>query len=328
MQRPPLYGLGILSIATALVAASISFADPPPPPPDPTICPTVQCMRVTDFTDNLDGTFDVEFETFNWFNTNPDTGVNSVLFFTGNFASKVCTGSSVSLAQVDVIGATAPAGWTVVQADNNIVQFATTSTAFEIPELDLCDASVIGGCINGGGPGISTCGNEQGGFVITLRPLISTGSICSWTTNWRHLDEFGLDNGDVMNFGALSWTFGSLIEDYSNNGYPPSSFANTDVDDCAKKAQKKAAKYAQTRMKQYAKCFDKVNKGKICDEAKRDAKVDKAKVKLEAAIDSSCIDDQVANIPWCGTTVANVKTCLVAELDTETDAALATIYGP
>ncbi len=328
MQRSRLCGLGILSFAAALAMSSASFADPPTPPSDPTLCPTVQCMRVTDFTDNLDGTFDVEFETFNWFNTNPDTGVNRVLFFTGNFLSKSCAGSSVTLAQVEVIGASAPAGWTVVEADNDVVEFATTSTVFEIPELDLCDSSVIGGCINGGGPGISTCGNEQGGFVITLKPLFSTGDVCAWTTNWRQLDEFGLDNGDVMNFGSLSWGFGSIVEDYSNNGYPPASFANSGVDDCAKKAQKKAAKYAQTRMKQHAKCFDKVNKGKICDEAKRDMKVLKAQTKLEAAIDNFCIDSQVANVPWCGTTVANLKTCLVAELDAETDAALATVYGP
>ena len=315
--------------ATALVVASLALADPPPPPSDPTICPTVQCMRVTDFTDNLDGTFDVELETFNWFNTNPDTGVNTLLFFTGNLRSKICVGGINLLdTQVDVLGATAPPGWTVVQADNDKIEFAATSTAFEIPELDLCDPSVTGGCINGGGPGISTCGNEQGGFVMTLRPGVPVGSLCSWTANWRHIDEFGLDNGDVMNFGSLAYTFGSLIEEYSNNAYPPSSFSQNGVDDCAKKAQKKAGKYAQTRLKQYAKCFDKINKGQTCDEAKRDEKVGRAQTKLEEAIDDFCTNDQVANVPWCGTTVANLKTCLVAELDAQTDQALATIYGP
>ena len=39
-------------------------------------------MRVNNVVDNLDGTFDVEFETFNWFNTTSDGGVNRVLFFT------------------------------------------------------------------------------------------------------------------------------------------------------------------------------------------------------------------------------------------------------
>jgi hypothetical protein len=318
----------IAGLAT-LGLASVALADPPPPPENPTICPTVQCMRVTNFTDNFDGTFDVQIQAFNWFNTNPDTGVNTLLFFTGNLRSKVCTdGMTLFDTQVDVIGASAPAGWTVVQADNEKVEFSTTSTASEIADLDLCDPSVTGGCINGGGPGISTCGNDQDGFVITLQPGVPVGDLCSWTANWRNLDEFGLDNGDVMNFGSLSYTFGSIVEAYSNNPYPPSSFSQNSVDDCAKKVQKKAGKYAQTRLKQYAKCFDKVNKGQTCDEAKRDDKVDRAKTKLEEAIDDTCSDNQVANVGWCGTTVANLKTCLVSQLDSQTDQALATIYGP
>jgi hypothetical protein len=315
---------------TTLIFTAAALADPPPPPPDPTICPTVQCMRATNFIDNLDTTFDVELETFNWFNTNPDTGVNTLVFFTGNLRSKICSdGLDIADIQVDVIGATAPAGWKVDQADNEKVQFSTTSTASEIPELDLCDPSVLGGCINGGGPGISTCGNSQGGFVITLRPGVPVGLLCSWTANWRQLDEFGLDNGDVMNFGSLSYSFGSLIEEYSNNGYPPSSFPETGADDCVQKVQKRASKYALQRLKQFGKCNDLVNKGKTCDEAKRDEKVDKKKVQLENTIDQFCTsDDQVANAPWCGTTIANLKTCLVAELVAETDQALATIYGP
>jgi len=319
-----------IAVATTLVAASLALADPPVPPADPTICPTVQCMRVTNFTDNFDGTFDIEFETFNWFNTTPDAGVNTLLFFTGNLNSKACAdGSGIFPTQVEVVGATAPAGWTVASASTDEVRFETTSTAFEIPELDLCDSSVVGGCINGGGPGISTCGNDQGGFVLTLRPGIPVGDICSWTGNWRQLDEFGLDNGDIMNFGAVSWTFGSIVETYSNNGYPPSSFPQTGADDCAQKVQKRAAKYALQRLKQFGKCIDKVNKGKTCDEAKRDLKVDKKKIQLEGAIDRFCTSDsQVASIPWCGTTIANLKTCLVAELNTKTDQALATIYGP
>ncbi len=308
-----------------LCAAGVALADPPTPDDAATICPTVQCMRVNNVGDNLDGTFDVEFETFNWFNTTPDGGVNRVLLFTGNLVSKLCGGGTI---QVDVLGATAPAGWTVVQADAEKVEFQTTSTAFEIPDLDLCDSSVLGGCLNGGGPGVSTCGNEQGGFIITLRPSIPTGNLCSWTANWRHLDEFGVDNGDVMNFGAMSWTFGSISEDYSNTAYPPSSFAQNGVDDCAKAAQKKATKYGRTRLKETGKCIDRVNKGKVCDEAKRDQKIAKALAKMNDAIDGSCTDAQVENGGWCGTTVASLKTCLESEIDAGVDAAITAIYGP
>jgi hypothetical protein len=279
-------------------------------------------MRVTNTTDNLDGSFDVEFETFNWFNTTDDGGVNHILFFTGNLISKICSGGILDV-QAEVLGATAPAGWTVVEADTSMVHFQTTSTASEIPDIGLCDPLVLGGCF-----GSNTCGNDQQGFVITVRPSIPTGDLCSWTANWRHLDEFGIDNGDVMNFGSVSWTFGSIVEDYSNTAYPPSSFAQNNVDDCAKKAQKKAGKYAQTRLKQFAKCNDAINKGKTCDTAKRDAKVSQAQMKMDEAIDDFCTDDTVANIGWCGTTVANLKTCLLAQLDASTDAALATIYGP
>ncbi len=318
------------AILTALMLSAPALADPPPPPSLPTTCPTVQCMRVNSVIDNFDGTFDVEFETFNWFDTNPDTGVNRLMMFTGNFFNKICIGgSNPGDRQVEVIGASAPAGWTLVRADNTVVVFETTSTAFEIPELDLCDASVIGGCINGGGPGISTCGNEQGGFVITLKPNIPTGSICSWTANWRHLDEFGLDNGDVMNFGSVSWTFGSLIEDYSNVGYPPASFGESGVDKCARLVQKKAINYARARLKQTAKCIDSINKGKVCDTVKRDQKINKAKTKMEDKIDQFCLtDEQVANIAWCGTTIAGLKTCLDDEIVSTTDAAIAAMYGP
>lgn len=78
----------------------------------------------------------------------------------------------------------------------------------------------------------------------------------------------------------------------------------------------------------FAKCNDAINKGKTCDTAKRDAKVSQAQMKMDEAIDDFCTDDTVANIGWCGTTVANLKTCLLAQLDASTDAALATIYGP
>jgi len=312
-----------IPLLLALLAAPAA-ADPPVPPGDGTTCPTVQCMRATNVLDNLDGTFDITFETFNWFNTVNDEGVNRILFFTGNLKSKFCFGSVNGDAQVEVLGATAPPGWIVVQADTDKVEFASISTTFEIPDVGLCDPAVIGGCF-----GTNTCGNSLGGFVIKLRPEIPTGLTCSWTANWRHLDAAGLDNGDVMNFGSVSWTFGSLIEDYSNAEYPPASFAQTGVDDCAKQAQKKGAKYAQTRLKQFSKCEDKINAGKTCDTAKRDAKVASAQAKLESTIDAFCPnDDAVANVAWCGTTIANLKTCLVAQLDAQTDAALATIYGP
>jgi hypothetical protein len=300
-----------------------TYADPPVPDEDGTVCPTVQCMRATNVLDNLDGTFDVTFETFNWFNTSSDGGVNRLLIFTGNLKSKLCFSEINVGTQVEVLGATAPPGWTVVQADTSKVEFAATSTANEIPDLGLCDASVLGGCFP-----MNTCGNGLGGFVVKLRPSIPTGLVCSWTANWRHLDEFGIDNGDVMNFGSVSWTFGSLIEDYSNAEYPPSAFAQNNVDDCAKLVQKKAGKFAQTRLKQFSKCNDKINAGKTCDTGKRDQKVTQAQGQLEGVIDDFCTDDAVANVAWCGTTKANLKTCLVSQLTAQTDTALATIYGP
>jgi hypothetical protein len=314
--------LPVLLSLFALFAAPVA-ADPPVPSPENTLCPTVQCMRVTNTLDNLDGTFDVTFETFNWFNTTTDNGVQRMTIFTGNLKNKVCFGSVNAGKQVEVLGATAPPGWTVVQADSDKVEFVATSSTFEIADVGLCDPAVLGGCF-----GTNTCGNGLGGFVIKLRPEIPTGLQCSFTANWRHLDEAGLDNGDVMNFGSVSWTFGSLIESYSNAEYPPSSFSQTGVDDCAKQAQKKAGKYAQTRLKQFSKCQDKVNAGKTCDTAKRDAKVASAQTKLESAIDAFCTDDAVGNVAWCGTTIANLKTCLVNQLDAQTDAALASIYGP
>ncbi|MGH7787114.1 MAG: hypothetical protein ACRERC_09640 [Candidatus Binatia bacterium] len=314
--------LTVVSIVVGLLVAP-ALADPPVPDPKNTLCPTVQCMRSTNVLDNLDGTFDVTFETFNWFNTTDDGGVNRILFFTGNLKSKLCVGSLSPDAQVDVLGATAPPGWTVVQADTEKVEFAAVATANEIPDIGLCDPAVLGGCF-----GTNTCGNGLGGFVVKLRPNFPTGGICSWTANWRHLDEFGLDNGDEMNFGSVSWTFGSLIEDYSNAEYPPASFAQNNVDYCARQAQKKAGKYAQTRLKQFGKCNDKINAGKTCDTVKRDQKVTDAQGTLEGAIDDFCTDDAVANIAWCGTTLANLKTCLVNQLNAETDDALAVIYGP
>jgi len=320
----------VLVATLSLLAPVSSWGDPPVPSSMPTICPTVQCMRVSGVVDNLDGTFDVTFEAFNWFDTITDGGANKLLMFTGNRFIKSCIGGfNPGDVQVDVLGATAPAGWSVTQADNDKVEFTATSTTFEIPDLDLCDSSVIGGCINGGGPGISTCGNDQGGFVVTLRPNIPTGDVCSWTANWRLLDALGADNGDIMNFGSVSWTFGSLIEDYSNVGYPPSSFAQAGVDKCAKIVQKKAAKYAIMRVKQIGKCIDLVNKGKICDEAKRDQKIARAKTKMDDKIDQFCTsDDQVANIPWCGATIAGLKTCLDTQIVSSTDATIAAMYGP
>lgn len=314
-------GRSVAAVAGSLTFAGAVFADPPVPDSGPTVCPTVQCMRVTGTTDNLDGTYDVTFETFNWFNTTEDGGVNHILFFTGNLQSKLCTGGVIDM-QADVVGASAPPGWIVVTASLDKIEFQTVSTTFEIPDVGLCDPAVIGGCFTGGG-----CGNDQGGFTITLRPQVPVGDICSWTANWRHLDEFGLDNGDVMNFGSVNWTFGSIIEDYSNTAYPPSSFAQNGVDDCAKQVQKKAGKYAQTRLKQFAKCNDKINKGKTCDTVRRDAKVDQARVRMDGAIDDFCTEDNVANVAWCGTTKANLKTCLLNQLNDSTDDALTAIYG-
>ena len=318
------HGLSAAVAVSSLVLATAVLADPPVPGDDGTVCSTVQCMQVGTSVDNGDGSFDVTFKTFNWFNTINDEGVNRIIFFTGNLKSKLCAGELNAEAQVEVLGATAPPGWIVVQADTDKVEFAAINNTFEIFDRGLCDPLTIGGCF-----GTDTCGNSLGGFVIKLRPELPTGLLCSWTANWRHLNEAGLDNGDVMNFGSVSWTFGSLIEDYSNQEYPPSSFSQNGTDQCAKQAQKKAAKYAQTRLKQFAKCNDKINKGKPCDTAKRDQKVLDAKNKMDFAIDTFCTDDdQVANVAWCGTTIANLKTCLLAELNESTDATLAAVYGP
>lgn len=319
------HGLSTAIAVSSLVLATAVLADPPVPGDDGTICSTVQCMKVTSSVDNGNGSFDVTFQTYNWFNTINDEGVNRILFFTGNLKSKTCDGELNVDAQVEVLGATPPPGWLVVQADDDKVEFAATSNTFEIPDIGLCDPLVNpGNCFP-----TDSCGNSLSGFVITLRPELPTGDLCSWTANWRHLNEAGLDNGDVMNFGSVSWTFGSIVEDYSNQEYPPSSFSQNGVDDCAKQAQKKAAKYAQTRLKQFSKCNDKINKGKPCDTAKRDQKVNDAKVKMDTAIDTFCTsNDQVANVAWCGTTIANLKTCLLSQLNASTDAALANIYGP
>jgi len=320
----PHNGLTAVICASSLFFALAASADPAPPGPGDTACPSVQCMRVTNITDNLDTTYDVRFETFNWFNTTNDGGVNRILFFTGNLKSKICNGMLNVDTQVEVLGASAPPGWSVVQADTAKVEFAANSTTFEIPDLGLCDPTVVlDGCF-----GTNTCGNGLDGFVITLRPDVPLGDVCSWTANWRHLDENGLDNGDVMNFGSVSWTFGSINEAYSNTEYPPSSFAQNGVGDCAKRAQNKAGRYAQTRLKQFSKCNDLINRGKICDTVKRDQKILMARTKLEMTIDLYCTDNQVANIDWCGTTTANLKTCLVNQLNTSTDAALLAIYGP
>lgn len=310
------------TVGAIMVAASAVLADPPVPTPQNTLCPTVQCMRVTGITDNLDGTFAVQFETFNWFDTTPDDGVNRILFFTNTLPSKTCFGGSPDI-QVEVVSAMAPPGWTVAQADNQMVVFEATSTTFEIPDIGLCDPLVLGGCHL-----TQTCGNALDGFVITLRPQVPTGLICSWVANWRHLDEFGVDNQDVMNFGAVSWTFGSLVEDYSNAEYPPSLFPLTGTGTCARKAQKKAVKYGRTRLKEHGKCRDAINKGSTCDTVRRDDKINRAKTKLEQAIDDNCTDVAVANVGWCATTVAGLKTCLVDEIDDGTDQALNAIYGP
>lgn len=316
------FSAAILAVAIAVLGASSVFADPPVPSPANTTCPTVQCMRVTGITDNFDGSFSVQFETFNWFDTTADTGVNRILFFTNTLPSKTCPGGSPDI-QVEVLGALAPPGWTVVQADNQMVVFQATSTAFEIAEIGLCDPLVLGGCHT-----TLTCGNNLDGFVITLRPQVPTGLVCSWVGNWRHLDEFGVDNGDVMNFGAVSWTFGSLVEDYSNTPYPPSLFPLTNTGTCARKAQKKATKYGRTRLKEYGKCRDAINKGQTCDTVRRDLKVDLAKTKMEQAIDDNCTDTAVANIGWCGTTVPALKTCLVNQIDAAIDQAILATYGP
>ena len=93
--------------------------------------------------------------------------------------------------------------------------------------------------------------------------------------------------------------------------------------------QKKAAKYGSARLKQYAKCRDVTNNGGTCDVLKRDTKVNSAKMKLEKAVDDFCTDDdQVANVAWCGTTIANLKTCLVSQINASTDSAISSIYGP
>lgn len=310
------------ALAALLLTVSVVRADPPVPGPTGTVCATVQCMRVTGITDHFDGTYSVQFETFNWFDTNEDPGVNQLMFFTSTLPSKTCVGTGTLDIQVEVVSAMAPPGWIVTQADNNLVIFQATTTAFEIPEIGLCDPAVLGGCFTGGG-----CGNNLDGFVIRLRPSVPTGLICSWVGNWRHLDEFGNDNGDVMNFGSVSWTFGSLIEDYSNTEYPPSLFPLTGTGQCARKAQKKATKYGRTRLKEYGKCRDAINKGQTCDTVRRDEKVNLAKTQLEQAIDDNCTDVAVANVGWCGTTVSGLKTCLVAEIDEATDQAITATYG-
>jgi hypothetical protein len=94
-------------------------------------------------------------------------------------------------------------------------------------------------------------------------------------------------------------------------------------------SRSKANKYAQTRLKEFSKCLDKLAKNQVCDTMKRDFKVDKARLKLEAAIDAQCpSDNDVANVAWCGTTKANLKTCLVSQTVSSTEATLTTIYGP
>jgi hypothetical protein len=125
-------GLPAVVAVGSLVLASAVFADPPVPTDDGTSCPTVQCMQVTNTLDNGDGSFDVTFKTYNWFNTINDEGVNRILFFTGNLKSKLCAGELNVDAQVEVLGATPPPGWMVVQADTDKVS-SRPSRTFEIP---------------------------------------------------------------------------------------------------------------------------------------------------------------------------------------------------
>jgi len=313
------HSAAFVGIAALLYAGSVS-ADPPLPGPTGTVCSTVQCMRVTDVIDVGGGAFDVEFETFNWFDTTTDGGVHKMLFFTTNLVPKTCAG----VTQVEVLGATAPSGWTVVRANNDVVEFEADSPASAIPDVGLCDTTVtVDDCF-----ATNTCGNDQGGFVLTLKPNIPTGFLCSWAANWRHLDENGVDNGDVMNFGSVSWTFGSLLEDYSNTPLPPSQFPATDVDTCAKKTRKAVLKYGQVQLKLNAKCRELVAAGKTCDEVAFQTKIDGYWAKAVLKIDEYCTDDRVANVAWCGTTVASLKTCLQTETDDAVAATILALYGP
>ena len=131
----------------------------------------------------------------------------------------------------------------------------------------------------------------------------------------------------MMNFGSLGWTFGSIVEDYSNTPFPPVFFPATNPATCAKLARKKATKYSATRVKEYSKCLEKIAKGDVCDTVKRDQKVNNAKTKLEQTIDTTCSNDQIANVNWCGTTIASLKACLVAEIDAATTDTITAIYG-
>jgi hypothetical protein len=65
-----------------------------------------------------------------------------------------------------------------------------------------------------------------------------------------------------MNFGSVSWTFGSIVRTIPT-GTRPRRFSQNGVGNCAQEAQKKSA--SARAAKRFAKCNDKINKGKPCD---------------------------------------------------------------
>ena len=197
-----------------LFSATQAFADPPPPPMIPTGCDPVQCFFVDTTASTISytpgDTTVISFCVLNWYDSLP------------NLITEVVFQLSIPMeSQMTLVGSCPPPGWTssLVGTDSIIYQMDTSMGGGPIAEGFLCDTCAT--------MALGSCGNMLCGFEIKVLFVDSADAI---TLNWSHLQN-GFDNGDVMNFGALSWTFGSIIEQYSNAPFHPGYFANNGLPD-------------------------------------------------------------------------------------------------
>ncbi len=184
-----------LGLVIALVSVGGAMADPPPP--DSSVCPPVQCFMIDSvLVCTPAGDKTLSFTTLNWYATTPDAGVDELRI-------TALSGNTMS-----IVSATAPPGWTVSLVTATEVRYVTTTAP--IPEVDMCN--------NNCAP--LNCGNIASGFQIAITNW-APGE--SFRANWQHLSG-GVDNGDVMNFGAMRWVADSTVcttitELYSNVPY-------------------------------------------------------------------------------------------------------------
>ncbi len=182
-----------------------------PPPPDSTYCPPVHCMQIDTVmvTDCATRRATVWFSALNWYASTPDNGVDEihVRVFRGTSPPDPAYPASKGIIEA----AFAPPGWTVQSVTPDSVVFTTTTAP--IPEVDMCNPP--GGCAP------LACNNIQSGFGIGIKWHVSLVSP-AFRANWHMLSN-GVDNGDIMNYGALRWRWdgcGNISERYSNVAYP------------------------------------------------------------------------------------------------------------